>query len=155
MIKDLWILVKMLFASKPSDIDKVVVVDMRHFPFKGYKAMAWCGYVIHRIGASAVDDKTLNHERIHLMQAKVCGSWVKYYLSYLLEWMRIGFMAPMKANYYTSKYESEAYANEDNFYYCVGYDGSNLPKYSFKNRKKLYKAVGGTSKSWKQYVKSL
>ena len=155
MIKELWMLVKLLFASKPSDIDKVEVVDMHHFPFKGYKAMAWCGCVIHRIGASAVNGKTLNHERIHLMQAKVCGSWMKYYLSYLWEWMRIGFMAPMKANYYTSKYESEAFANEDNFGYCDGYDGKNLSKYTFKNRKKLYKEVGWSADSWKKYVKSL
>lgn len=155
MIKELWILVKLLFASKPSDIDKVEVVDMCHFPFKGYKAMAWCGYVIHRIGASAVNEKTLNHERIHLMQAKVCGSWVKYYLSYLWEWMRIGFMAPMKANYYTSKYESEAYANEDDYDYCDGYDGSNLAKYVFKNRKELYKDVGWSSAAWKTFVKSI
>lgn len=155
MIKELWMLVKLLFASKPSDIEKVEVVDMRHFPFKGYKAMAWCGYVIHRIGASVVNDNTLNHERIHLMQAKVCGSWIKYYLSYLWEWMRIGFMSPLKANYYTYKYESEAYANEDDYGYCDGYDGRNLYKYVFKDRKKLYKKVGCSSSVWKQYVKSL
>lgn len=155
MIKELLTLAKMLLASKPSDVDKVEVVDMRHFPFKGYKAMAWCGCVIHRMGASAVNEKTLNHERIHLMQAKVCGSWVKYYLSYLWEWMRIGFMSPLKANYYTSKYESEAFANEDDYGYCDGYDGSNLSKYEFKNRKKLYKDVGWSAAAWKKYVKSL
>ena len=155
MIKELWILVKMLFASKPKDIDQPSVIDMQHFPFKGYKAMAWCGYIIHRIGSSAVNQKTINHERIHLMQAKVCGSWFKYYLAYLWEWIKPGFMSPLSANYYTSKYESEAYANEDNPSYCDQYDGTGLAKYTFKNRKKLYCDVGWSLKSWKQYLTNL
>ena len=97
-----------------------------------------------------------NHERIHLMQALTCNdSWVRYYLSYLWEWLKCGFLAPMSANYVTSKYESEAYANEDDCTYCNDYDGSNLPKYTFKKHKKLYKQLGGTSKAWKEYVKSL
>ena len=149
-------LVRMLFASRPGDIGTMGVVDMKHFPFKGYKSMAWCGHIIHRIGTTKVDEKCIRHESIHLLQAKVCGRWWKFYLSYLWEWIKGGIIiAPVSAAYYTSKYESEAYANEDNPDYCVGYDGSNLPKYSFKNRKKLYKAVGGTSRSWKQYVKTL
>ena len=41
--------------------------------------MFWCGKIIHRIGSSEVDEKTIKHETIHLMQAKMCGSWLKYY----------------------------------------------------------------------------
>lgn len=117
--------------------------------------MSWCGAIIHRVGTSDIDAKTINHETIHLMQAKVCGSWVKYYLKYLWEWLRRGFLSPMTANYYVSKYESEAYANEDDSNYCNGYDGGNLRKYTIKNAKKLYKQLGGTSAAWKNYIKSL
>ena len=156
MIKELWILVKMLFASKPNDFESMEVIDMKHFPFEGYKAMAWCGKIIHRIGSSEVDERTIRHENIHLAQAKLYGSWWKYYLAYLWEWIKGGIIiAPVSAAYYTSKYESEAYANEENPDYCIGYDGSNLSKYSFKNRKKLYKKVGRTASDWKIFVKSL
>lgn len=41
MIKELWKLIKMLFATRPSDFiyNELEVVDMKHFPFKGYKAI--------------------------------------------------------------------------------------------------------------------
>ena len=158
MIKELWILIKMLFRSNPSDMvgKDLEVVEFKHFPFKGYKAMSWCGRIIHREGSSQVNETTLNHEKIHLMQAMMCNdSWIRYYLSYLWEWLKCGFLAPLSANYMTSKYESEAYANEEDFEYCNNYDGSNLLKYTLKDRKKLYKELGGTSKAWKQYVKTL
>ena len=70
MLKELCTLIRMLFASKPSDNTEVKVIHMRHFPFKGYKAMCWCGTIIHRIGASEVDGRTIRHETIHLLQAK-------------------------------------------------------------------------------------
>lgn len=158
MIKELWILIKMLFRSNPSDMvgKDLEVVEFKHFPFKGYKAMSWCGRIIHRGSSSQVNETTLNHEKIHLMQAMMCNdSWIRYYLSYLWEWLKCGFLAPLSANYMTSKYESEAYANEEDFEYCNNYDGSNLLKYTLKDRKKLYKQLGGTSKAWKQYVKTL
>lgn len=159
MFKELWQLVKMLFDTRPSDVafKEMEVVDMKHFPFKGYKAMAWCGYIIHRVGTSEVDARTRNHEKIHVMQAmyQTNDSWVRYYLAYLWEWLRRGFLAPMSANYYCSRFESEAYANEDNFGYCSDYDEDLLSKYTIKNAKKLYKQLGGTSAAWKAYVKTL
>ena len=158
MIKELLILIKMLFRSNPSDMvgKDLEVVEMNYFPFEGYKAMSWCGRIIHRGSSSQVNETTLNHEKIHLMQAMMCNdSWIRYYLSYLWEWLKCGFLAPLSANYMTSKYESEAYANEEDFEYCNNYDGSNLLKYTLKDRKKLYKQLGGTSKAWKQSVKTL
>ena len=64
-------------------------------------------------------------------------------------------MAPASAAYYTIPFEVEAYANEDKLDYCTSYDGGNLPKYTFKNRKKLYKKAGGSPAEWKAYVKTL
>lgn len=151
MLKELWILVKMLFASKPSDIDKVVVVDMHHFPFEGYKAMYWCGSIIHRIGASEVDDRTIRHETIHLLQAKEYGSWMKYYWRYLWEWLKGNpFFAPGISAYYTIPFEMEAYANEDNTDYIV--TDNTWKRYRIKHRKRIYKEYRF---EWKNYVKSL
>lgn len=156
MLKELFELIRLLFSSNPEDIEEMKVKDMRHFPFKGYKAMAWCGTIIHREGASKVNDITINHETIHLMQAKMCGSWVKYYWRYFIEWLKGNpIIAPASSAYYTIPYECEAYANEQDMDYCKNYDGNNLQKYTFKGRKKLYKKVGGTSKDWKVYVKTL
>ena len=63
-------------------------------------------------------------------------------------------IAPASSAYYTTMYESEAYANEENMDYPKNYDGSNLGKYKFKNRKKLYREVGRAS-GWKNFVKSI
>jgi hypothetical protein len=50
----------------------------------------------------------------------------------------------------------EAYANEDNPDYPVNYDRNNLSRYKIKGgRKKMYKSVGGTSKAWKNYIRTL
>lgn len=156
MLKELWILVKMLFASKPSEITEVKVIDMKHFPFEGYKAMYWCGCIIHRIGSSEVNEKTINHETIHLMQAKDKGSWWSYYLSYLWNWVRWNpLIKPAHACYYVNKYESQAYANEDNFGYCSNWDKDAIKKYDIKDAKKLYKELGGTAATWKEFVKNL
>lgn len=165
MFRELWILIKMLFCTKPCNINNVSLMNMKHFPFKGYKYLMWCGKMIYRDDMYdrrqkewATDlflvDK--NHEQIHLMQAKKCGSWVKYYWRYFVEWLKGNpIIKPSSSAYYTIPYECEAYANEANINYCVGYDGNNLTKYRFKNRKQLYKKLGGTSAKWKEYIKNL
>lgn len=164
MIKDFTFLVKTLFKSKPKDKECVTLIGLKHFPFKGYKFLMWCGYMIYRldnednIGKEMLTNRfeiSKTHETIHLAQAKMYDSWVRYYLAYLWEWIRRGILAPMTANYYVSKFESEAYANEGNFDYCANYDGKGIVKYKIKNAKKLYKQLGGTSKAWKEYIKTL
>lgn len=165
MIKELWILVKMLFGRrKPKDIEKVSLMGMNHFPFRGYKYLMWCGKMIYRNDMYDRRQKewptdsfqiSQNHEQIHLMQAKVAGSWLKYYWRYFCEWLKGNpIIAPASSAYYTIPYEVEAYANEEKPEYAKNYDGSNLGKYTLTRRKKLYKKVGGTS-LWRKYVKSL
>ena len=173
MFRELWILIKMLFRTNPCNINNVSLMNMKHFPFKGYKYLMWCGKMIYRDDMYdrrqkewATDlflvDK--NHEQIHLMQAKMCGSWVKYYWRYFIEWLKGNpIIAPASSAYYTTPQEMEAYANEDNFGYPEGmiiyednYSEGVCGKYIIKNgRKELYKKVGGTSKNWKEYVKGL
>ena len=165
MIKELWMLVGLMFKTSPMEKEKVSLLGMKHIPFKGYKYLMWCGHMIYRDDmydrrqkewATDIFKIDTNHEQIHLMQAKVCGSWMKYYWLYLKEWVKGNPITnPASSAYYTSKFESEAYANETDLDYCKRYDGENLSKYIFKNRKDLYKQVGGTLDAWKKYVKSL
>ena len=165
MIKELWVLIKLLFGKRqPKDIDKVSLMGMDHFPFVGYKYLMWCGKMIYRNDMYDRRQKewptdsfriSENHEQIHLMQAKQCGSWLKYYWRYFIDWLKGNpIIAPASSAYYTTMYESEAYANEENMDYPKNYDGSNLGKYKFKNRKKLYREVGRAS-GWKNFVESI
>ena len=105
--KELWFMVKSLFKSKPSEKDFVEIKQMKHFPFKGYLAMSWCGYLLTRYSPDNIDTETVNHETIHLMQAKDEGSWLKFYLKYLWEWIKGGAFF-VSSFYYTMKYEVEA-----------------------------------------------
>ena len=172
MIKELLTFIKLLFKTNPRDIERVELMGMNHFPFKGYKYLMWCGKMIYRKDMeekrkkeweTPTFKKDLNHETIHLMQAKLCGTWTKYYFRYLWEWLKPGFMAPLRANYYTIPYEMEAYANEYKLDYPEGmvfcsdnYTEGICEKYTIKNgRKKTYKGVGGTPEAWKAYVKTL
>ena len=158
MLKELYTLTKLLFGTRPSDYlyRDLEVITMKHFPFKGYKCLSWCGKIIKREGTFPMKRKDLNHEKIHVMQAMLCNdSWVRYYLSYLWEWLKHGITSPVSANYYINKYECEAYANESDFEYCEVYNGKDLDKYRIHHAKKLYRQLGSTPEAWKQYVKSL
>lgn len=165
MIKELWTLAKMLFASKPSEIEEMKLMGMNHIPFKGNAYIMWCGKMIYRNDMYDIRRKEWiskeykvkkTHETIHLMQAKLYGSWAKYYWRYFCEWLKGGIiMAPVSAAYRTIPFEVEAKANEDNPNYPKNYTGEHLPKYTFDNRKKLYKKVGGTKDKWIAYVKTL
>lgn len=165
MIKELWILIKLLFGKRqPKDIEKVSLMGMDHIPFRGYKYLMWCGKMIYRNDMYDRRQKewptdsfkvSENHEQIHLMQAKVAGSWAKYYWRYFCEWLKGNpIIAPASSAYYTIPYEVEAYANELKPEYAKNYDGSNLERYTFTNRKGLYKKIGSGS-IWRKYVKTL
>lgn len=43
---------------------------MDHYPFSGYSAMSWCGYLLSRKPESQIKPTTWNHENIHLYEAK-------------------------------------------------------------------------------------
>lgn len=155
-------LIKMLFGSKPSDFNEPQMLEMRHYPFSGYKYMMWCGRMIYRsskrdrilseIGTDR-HKRSVTHETIHLRQAQVCGTWAKYYWKYFREWLKGNpLIHPASGAYYTIPFEMEAYANEDNPVYAQGYDGANLHLYEIKNRKSTYRKY---KSEWKSYLKSL
>ena len=155
MIKEFWILVKMLFCSKPRDFSELVYYKMKYFPFPGYSAMTWCGRLIYKESVSR-NIITWTHENIHLAQAKTNhSSWLSFYLSYLWSWL-IGFIfLGWRGAYLTIPEEVEAYANEDNPGYWKTYPWNNLKsKYSWslKERVRLYKEH---KTEWKTWIKSL
>lgn len=164
MIKELIILVKLLFASKPTDVNEVAMLSMNHFPFSGYLYMMWCGHLIYRaenqnklesIWKSERHKIDMNHENIHLWRAQQKKSWVSFYLNYLWEWIKGGAFF-CKSSYYTIPDEVEAYAQEDNLDYICDENLENIKdKYTLKNRNKLWKDAGGTSWHWKKYIKTI
>ena len=88
MIKELWTLAKMLFATRPSEIEEVKLMGMEHFPSEGKDYMSWCGHLIYRKDQLAVRRKewiTKEYkerkqiENWKLCMAKVSGSWIKFY----------------------------------------------------------------------------
>lgn len=99
IINELFYLIKLLFTKQTNQLE---IITMKHFPFKGYKAMSWCGKIITR--EYVLDEITINHEIIHLEQALRYNSWIKYYLVYLWECIKHG--------YRNNKFEIEAYQNE-------------------------------------------
>ena len=147
MFKELWKLGKMLF-TKPVLKDTMEVLRMNNFPFKGYAAMSWCGNCIVRSDyTKSIKDTTLKHEQIHLQQGVREGSWIKFYLKYVWEWIKGNpLIAPATSAYHTIPYEVEAYANDDDPNYVI------LPIKSFKivNRKSTYKKY---CDNWEQYLK--
>lgn len=151
MIKELWTLAKMLF-HRTKNSDDVEVLLFKHFPFKGYSMMMWCGKLITRqekyLNPSVT---TLRHEKIHLKQAQMYSHWYKYYLRYLWEWIKGNPIThPSHSAYYTIPFEMEAYGNE----YKIQYNPTKetLKCYTIKNRKKTYKA---NRNDWKKYCKKI
>ena len=153
----LW-LIKKLFTTKVSKDDQLKFKQMEHYPMKGYYAMMWCGYLISRFDESSINWIIRNHETIHLKHAQVKGSWLKFYIEYLWQWLRGNpIIKPRKSAYYTIPTEMEAYANECDTTYPLNYDSNNIKKYNVKHRKSLFKNICkyGGIRRWKQYLKTL
>lgn len=154
--KELFTLVKLLFTRISGS--EIEVLPMKHFPFSGYAYMMWCGKLIYREGKSYLSrpsDIDLNHESIHLAQAKDCGTWVSYYLSYFWNWLcENPFTSPSKSAYYTNKYEVEAYAKEDDLSYLQRRKRGMVDKYKLMNGKKIFRNCGSSTK-FKQEIKEM
>lgn len=54
----------MLFSSKPGDFDTPKLLPVKHYPFKGYRFIMWCGRMIYRAE---------NKENIDKVYADLCG----------------------------------------------------------------------------------
>ena len=76
--KETWWIVKQLFTKVKAD--KVEYKHMDHYPFSGYSAMSWCGYLLSRKPESQIKPTTWNHENIHLYEVIIgpmCGNGLK------------------------------------------------------------------------------
>lgn len=172
MLKELWLLIKMLFATRPSDFvyKDLDIITLRHFPFSGSRYMSWCGVVITRDDRKTVIERFLktksgkeskNHERGHVVQGIMehGDNWTRYYLNYFWHWLKHNPLAkPFDACYYCNRYEVECYAMQHDFTYfdLENYTRSNLKgKYTVKNAKRKFIELGGTSMAWKKYIKTL
>lgn len=140
-------LAKMLF-HRTSEQKKLELVVTKHFPFKGYKCMMWCGRIVARKYIE-VSETTKRHERIHLRQAKLYSHWWKYYLRYVWEWLKGNPLThPSQSAYYTIPFEMEAYGNEHKLVYIPTKD--SVKRYTIKNRKATYREH---RKNWRVYCK--
>lgn len=151
--KELLWMASRLFSAVPAD-NKLSLRRSEFFPGKDYAYLMWCGVLIYREERlSKIDSVSLNHERIHLCQARAKGSWLRYYWSYLWQLMKgWGFGGPKMAAYYTNPYEMEAYANERVMGYCSFYKPLNMKRYFVNNRRKVFEENRG---SWRRFLYDL
>ena len=142
VFKEIRELGKMLFLPI-SDNDDIEMYESSYFPFDGYAYLMWCGRVVYRKDKkylAVMNDVDKNHESIHMNQARDCGSWFKFYLSYLWNWIINNPFS--KRAYYLSKYEVEAYAKEDDLTYRHRREPNNVEKFKLKNGRDLFNSVG-------------
>lgn len=145
--KEVWMLAKMLF-HRTSEQKKVELLVTKHFPFKGYKCMMWCGRVVAREQLE-LSSATKRHEMIHLRQARLYSHWWKYYLRYVWEWIKGNPLShPSCSAYYTIPFEMEAYGNEHKLIYMPTKE--SLKRYTIKKRKAIYRE---NRKNWRSYCK--
>ena len=152
MFKELIWLIRKLF-TKVKD-KSLVYKQMKYFPFKGYLAMQWCGYLVSKEDFSSISKSVVLHENIHIKQAVKYSNkrWIRYYLSYLLQYLKGNPLFHPKIAYYTNPYEMEAYANQHNINYLKQVNKDSYKKYIIKDRVKTYKQH---KYNWINYLKSI
>ena len=94
------------------------VVRNRFVPVRGFKAVNLFGVLFVR-GDAKVDERTMNHERIHTAQMREMG-YVPFYVWYVVEWLiRLAWRWDCKVAYRGIGFEREAYGNEHDTGYLV------------------------------------
>ena len=86
-------------------------------PFSGFKAINLFGILFARKGAN-INERTLNHERIHSEQMREL-LFVPFYLLYIIEFIIRIPMSDFDVHkaYRNISFEREAFANDENFEY--------------------------------------
>lgn len=167
LITDFFFFIKTLFTKKPKEQSELIMKSMDNFPFKGYKYLMWCGYIIYR---KDNEDKIKNqkrtiqwkrdmrHETIHLKQAQDCceNSFITFYLKYLWQWIIGNPFSKESMAYYTNPFEMEAYANEDSRNYLITRNGNAYENFYIKpsERKNYFNKAGGSASEWKNALKA-
>lgn len=154
--KETFWLIKTPFQSKPEN--KIIMKRMDYYPFSGYKYMMWCGFCLYtKDKFEIMSEQDERHETIHVLQAKDLGSWIKYYWKYFVEWLSKNPIYDSKRAYRMNKFETEAYAKEDESDYINTRNPFNVDKFKIKDWKSWYKSNGGYNfyKSVKEYFKNI
>ena len=90
-LKELWLLIKMLFQSKPTDFEELELMETNYFPFGDAAYLTWCGKCVYRKTNNSITGNptkyVINHENIHLAQAKDYKTWLRYYIAYVWQWI--------------------------------------------------------------------
>ena len=83
-------------------------------PFKGFLAINLFGVLLVRGTEKDINERVLNHEKIHTAQMKELW-YIPFYILYFLEWL---YRLTQKGNAYRNiSFEREAYENERNLNY--------------------------------------
>ena len=80
------------------------IIYNKFIPIKGFSATVIFGRIYARKEFKPLSERTVRHEEIHALQAKDCGGWIRFYLRYLIYWIRFG--------YRNNPFEIEAYGND-------------------------------------------
>lgn len=104
------------------------IIYNKFIPFKGFLAINLFGVLFVRGTAGDINERVLNHERIHTAQMKELW-YIPFYMIYVLEWIVRLFH---RGNAYRNiSFEREAYENERNLDYL-----NDRPKYAmWKSRR--------------------
>jgi hypothetical protein len=145
MFKELLFLIKLFFKKVDYSKTELPIIKMKHFPGKNYSAMMWCGYLIDN-GSCEIIQEIKDHEMIHYKQMCAMGSYFKYYLIYILEWLKLGFFS--YSIYYAHPFEIEAHVNDINPNYET-YKGK-WKKYRLKHGRRLYRE---NMYNWKSFIR--
>lgn len=102
--------------NKSTSIIIMKIIYNKILPLTGFRAMNLFGVLFVRKGAK-MDERTLNHERIHTAQIREL-LYVIFYLWYVLEWLvRLVKYRNAYAAYRNISFEREAHQNDDNLEY--------------------------------------
>lgn len=90
------------------------IIYNNFIPFRGFLAINLFGVVFVRGPKACINQRILNHERIHSAQIRELG-YIFFYLIYLIEWL---IRIPFKGNAYRNiSFEKEAYRHENDLSY--------------------------------------
>ena len=137
-------------------MDEIKIKYSSLVPPKGYLAITLFGTVyIHKRNKDYWENKcsiafkkrTINHETIHMKQAKHEGGYFMFYLKYLAFWVQAMFLCGFKNSiaYYCIPYEVDAYIHEGNSLYNE-YGIELIKKIPMKTLVNIKKSTGTTMK---------
>jgi hypothetical protein len=110
----------------PELCKKLKVYSNKILPPKGYSAITLYPFIVIRGSKdeaveylkTARGRRTLNHERLHELQVLDIGI-IKFYVLYVYYYIVLRFKGfNSQSAYYNIPFEREAYANDENFYFC-------------------------------------